>query len=527
MEVVKTNYNKTDKWSHTDLAYIRQDQALEGFYDFKPVLSSFPEAIKRRKQFPVDRALLLACLKKQYERMGVALPVADEMILDENTFTITAAHQPTLLTGPIYHIYKIASAINLATQLQKAHPGQNFVPVFIVGGEDHDWEEINHLHLFGRKIEWQREAGGSCGRLSTDGLEDVIQEVLGLFSNAPHADAIREVLAHCLEKADRYGTFHQLLIQKLFGHHGLVVLNMDDEDLKSAFIPIMEKEIKEQFSFPLVTGSQKQLAKQGFKPQAFCRDINLFHMSDGQRERLEKEGDVIVKVESDQRCSEKELLDELQRFPDRFSPNVILRPLYQETILPDVAFIGGGGEIAYWLERKKQFEAVGVFFPMLVRRNSFFILDQAAQKAMEHTGLSWEAFMSEYDSIVKDYLSEHSKAELEVNVELGMLKAAYKSLEEKAELIDPTLSKAIQAEETRHLKQFEQLGSRLLRAEKQQQETSLKRIRKVKDKLFPEEGLQERYENFLPYYSMLGDAFITSVIDASDPMESKLTMLIL
>lgn len=527
MEVIQTDYNKTDKWSPTDLAYIQQDQALEPFFDLRPVISSFSEAIEKRKQFPVDRPLLLASLRKQYVRMGAALPFDDHVILDENTFTITSAHQPSLLTGPIYHIYKIASTIKLAGQLRKIHPDKAFIPVFIVGGEDHDWEEINHLHLFGRKIEWQREAGGSCGRLSTDGLEEVIGEVSELFSNAPHGDAIRNMLQEILDKADTYGTFHQLLIQRLFGQHGLVVLNMDDAELKRAFIPIMEKEITERFSLPLVTETQKQLAKQGFKPQAFCREINLFHMSPGLRERLDKDGDSIIKVDSDVRYSKEEILDELRAHPERFSPNVILRPLYQELILPNIAFIGGGGEIAYWLERKSQFEAAGVFFPMLVRRNSFFMIDHATKQGLEKTDMGWEDFMQDYDVIVKHYLSEHSKAELEVNVELGMLKAAYTSLEEKAQIIDPTLAKAIQAEETKHLKQFEQLGSRLLRAEKQQQETAMKRIRKVKDKLFPEDGLQERYENFLPYYSMLGDDFITSVIASSDPMVSKLTILFL
>ena len=488
-------------------------------------MSSFVEAIKKRTQFPVDRPLLLASLKKQYERIGAVLPVDDHVILDENTFTITCAHQPSLITGPLYHIYKIASVVNLAGQLKEIHPDKAFIPVFIVGGEDHDWEEINHLHLFGRKIEWQREAGGSCGRLSTDGLEEVIREVSELFTNAPQGDAIREMLNGILDRADNYGSFHQSLIQRLFGEHGLIVLNMDDADLKRAFIPIMEKEIKEQFSFPLVSETQKQLAKIGFKPQAFCREINLFHMSPGVRERLDKDGDSFIRVDSNERYTKEELLDELRAHPERFSPNVILRPLYQEMILPNIAFVGGGGEIAYWLERKSQFEAAGVFLPILVRRNSFFIIDHATKQGMEKTGLGWEDFMQDYDTIVKHYLSEHSKAELEVNVELDMLKAAYQSLEEKADVIDPTLSKAIQAEEAKHLRQFEQLGSRLLRAEKQQHETALKRIQKVKDKLFPEDGLQERYENFMPYYSMLGDEFITSIIAISDPLESRLTIL--
>lgn len=507
------------------MAYIEQDSALDPFIAFKPEMASIPEAIVQRKQKPVDRSLLLSVLQKQYQRMGASLPVSEEVILDENTFTVTTAHQPSLLTGPIYHIYKIASTINLSRQLTKTYPGQHFLPVFIVGGEDHDWEEINHLNLFGKTFKWEREASGACGRLSLDGLEALTHSIAELFSNTAHSEQIKQLFTDSLSKAENYGHFHQLLIQELFGQFGLIVLMMDDPDLKKAFIPLMEREIKEQFSFQYVTETQKSLAKAGFKPQAFCRDINLFYMDDGIRERLEIRDGKYVRVDSGIAYTEIEILSELHSHPERFSPNVIMRPLYQEVILPNIAFIGGGGEIAYWLERKAQFNAANVPFPMLIRRNSFMMIDEATTEGMHKTGLTWEAFIDDYDSIVKSYISEHSKAELEVTVELNLLKAAYTSLAEKADIIDPTLSKAIQAEETKQLKQFEQLGSRLVRAEKQQQETTLKRIRKLKEKLFPNDGLQERHENFLPYYSQKGTKWLEVIIENSNPFESKFMIL--
>lgn len=527
MEVIRTDYSTIGKWSHTDLAYIKQDHALEPYYRHKPELGAIPEVIALKKQQSIDRSLLLATLQKQYDQMGASLPVADDVLLSENTFTITTAHQPTLLTGPIYHIYKIASAINLSRKLNTTYSTSHFIPLFVVGGEDHDWEEINHLHLFGRAFEWKREASGSCGRLSTDGLDAFTSEIAGLFENTIHGADIRQLFKDCLAKAENYGHFHQLFVQKLFGPYGLLVLNMDDPDLKRAFVPLMEKEIKEHFSFKCVTETQKSLAKAGFKPQAFCRELNLFYLGEGTRERLEKQEGQYIRVESGVSYSEHEILAELHQHPERFSPNVILRPLYQELILPNVVFVGGGGEIAYWLERKSQFEAANIPLPMLVRRNSFMLIDEATNEGMVKTGLSWKDMIDDYDNIVKSYISEHSKANIEVTIELNMLKSAYRLLEEKAELIDPTLATAIKAEEKKQLKQFEQLGSRLVRAEKQHQETALKRIKKLKDKLFPGDGLQERYENFLPYYSQKGDQWLELIINHSDPLESKFTILIL
>ncbi len=527
MEVIKTDYASIGKWSPTDQAYISRDPALQPFLAHTPEIHSFPEAIQQRKQYPVDRALLLTVFKKQYQQMGIPMPVEDAILLDENTFTITTAHQPTLLTGPLYHIYKIASAINLSRQLSASFPNQKFIPIFVVGGEDHDWEEVNHLHLFGRKFKWEREASGSSGRLSLEGLEDLTNSVAELFANTTHGEDIQNIFSNCLAKAENYGQFHQRLVQELFGQYGLLVLSMDEPDLKRAFIPLMEKEIVEQFSFKMVTATQKSLAEAGFKPQAFCRDLNLFYMVDGIRERLDVIGDGYLRVDSDIKYTKEEILAELHAHPERFSPNVIMRPLYQELILPNIAFIGGGGEIAYWLERKSQFEAAGLPFPMLIRRNSFAIIDEATAEGMQKLGLTFMALIDDYDSIVKTYISKNSKVDTEVKVEVNMLMAAYSSLAEKAALIDPTLVKAILAEQTKHQKQFEQLGSRLMRAEKQAQETSLNRIKKLQQKLFPDDGLQERYENFLPYYAEKGTKWIEQLIELSNPLETKFTTLLL
>jgi bacillithiol biosynthesis cysteine-adding enzyme BshC len=391
----------------------------------------------------------------------------------------------------------------------------------VVGGEDHDWEEVNHFHLFGRRYQWDRTSSGPCGRLSLEGLDVVIQTVTELFANTPFVALIKENLMNCLAHASNYSQFHQMLIHSLFGHQGLVVLNMDDPELKRAFIPIMEKEIREQFSFRHVTSTQSALETAGFKAQAFCRPVNLFYMEDQLRERLEPVEAGLRRVESGNTYTVEEMVSELHQHPERFSPNVILRPLYQESILPNLAFIGGGGEIAYWLERKSQFEAAGIHFPMLIRRNSLLLIDPATAGQMQKAGITWEDIILDYETLVKAYLKRNSRVELSFAEEQEMLKTAFENLAAKAEKIDPTLAKAILAEETKQSKQFEQLGSRLMRAEKQLQETNLKRIQKLKEKLFPENGLQERHENFLSFYAQYGPGWIDDMISLCNPLEEK------
>jgi uncharacterized protein YllA (UPF0747 family) len=186
-----------------------------------------------------------------------------------------------------------------------------------------------------------------------------------------------------------------------------------------------------------------------------------------------------------------------------------------------LAYIGGGGEIAYWLERKSQFEAAGVHFPMLIRRNSLMLIDESTSAQLVKADLGWKDLLQDYDSIVRAYINQHSNADLDFSKEQDMLKGAYELLARKAETLDPTLATSIRAEESKQSKAFEQLGSRLMRTEKQHQETNLKRIQKLKEKLFPDSGLQERHENFLPFYATHGKTWIEQIVDVCDPFDGQ------
>ncbi len=525
MNKINIDYSKLNYWNHTDLAYMTHDKALRTFYKYEPLMSSIPDAIADRKSFSTDRSLLLNVLKKQYAELEIPFPVKDEVLLSDSTYTIITAHQPTLFTGPLFHIYKIASTIHLVKDLNESMKDNSFIPVFLINSEDHDWAEVNHFHLFGRKYEWERKASGPCGQLSVDGIDALIQTVGDLFPNAPHANEIKQMLSESLQKASNYSQFHKLLLHALFGRFGLVILDMNDIELKRAFIPVMEREIKEQFSFQPVTETQSRLEKAGFKSQAYCRPINLFYMTDQMRERIDPDGDGVIRVDSKIKYSFEEIIKELHTHPERFSPNVILRPLYEEYILPNLAYIGGGGELAYWLERKSQFEKAGIPYPILVRRNSVLIIDSATKAQLDKLDLHSMDILGNYDSIVKMYLRKHSQSELNFEEELEMVRKAYELLAAKAEHLDPTLAKAMLAEQSKQVKQFEQLGSRLLRSEKQHQETNLKRIQRLKEKLFPESGLQERHENFLSFYANYGSQLIDDLVNESDPLEEKFMIL--
>ena len=528
MKIEKIDYSKVSAISFKDLSYINLDPYLRDFYNYIPEMGSFSEAIKIRNTHDVDRSLLVEVLTENYSKIDASLAQKKniESLISENTFTIITAHQPTLLGGPLYYILKIASVINLCNQLAAKHPECNFVPTFISGGEDHDFEEIDHLHLYGKTIKWERDASGPVGRLSTDGLQKVIDDVSDILGERPEAKAIVENLNNALKSSSTYSDFVFHFVNQLFGKYGVIVANMDNAKLKRRFAPLMKREILEQISKSLVSDTQAKLEEHKFKAQAFPRDINLFYLSEEGRNRIEPKGDAFEIVDTDLQFTSQELLNELENHPEKFSPNVIMRPMYQELIFPNLAYIGGGGEIAYWLERKAQFEAFDVFFPMLIRRNSVMILNNGLLNNMAKLHFSVEDIFKESDQLIFQFINSASEVEIRLDVQKHDIEKAYIAIAKKSACVDPSLSKSVLAEMTKQLKNIDQMESRIKRSLKSQEEINVKKIEKLKEKLFPNNGLQERYDNFLPHLLAIGDDFFEILIQNLDPLERKFICLL-
>ena len=523
MKVEKIEYSKVSAISFKDLSYINREAFLKDFYQYTPDLESLAKAIEDRKKYPVDRSLLVEVLQENYAQIEASEIQKQniEALNSDTAYTIITAHQPSLLGGPLYYVLKIASVINLCTRLNDRYQSLTFVPTFISGGEDHDFEEVDHLHLFGKTVKWEREAGGPVGRMSIDGLQDVIDQVSEILGDNPIASELVQSLHQSLDESSSYGDFVFKFVNHLFGKYGLIAVNMDNAKLKKRFAPIMKREILEQVSKPLIAGTQNRLEQFKFKAQAFPRDINLFYLCDEGRKRIEPDGDDFTIIDTEIRFTKEELLDELDKHPERFSPNVVMRPLYQEYCLPNLAYIGGGGEIAYWLERKSQFEAFDVFYPMLIRRNSAMILNKGHLKNIGKLGFTIEDIFKEKDQLIFQLINSSSEVEIKLDDQKDKIEKAFKEIAEKSAAVDPSLSKSVLAEMTKQLKNIDNMESRIKRSLKSQEDVNVKKIEKLKEKLFPGNGLQERYDNFLPHYLAIGESFFDALIENLDPLDQK------
>lgn len=522
-------FENVHQLSKTDLAYATGHPGLMPFFKYELSHSAFKKIIADKSREQIPRAALVEVLQKQYAALPEKSNISESIaaIGLETTFTVVTAHQPCLFLGPLYFLYKALAAVNLAGAASGLVSGNyRIVPIFVLGSEDHDLEETNHASVFGKKLVWQPDETGSVGAMSTASMEQVLEELKKILGDtSENAKSIFQRLKNAYDGKRTFAEATQALLHDLLGQFGLVVLNMNDAELKRHFAPIIKAELEEQIAYRLVSETTQKLNDLGFKTQAAPREINLFYMTAGSRERIVFENEKYRVLNTELEFSKAEMLDEVDLHPERFSPNVVLRPLFQEMILPNLAYVGGGGELAYWLERKSLFEHFKINFPLLVRRNSVLLIDRENSKKLNRFGISAARIFEESDSLVRFYIDQHSATEVSLHNEILDLQKVFERLAHKARTLDPTLEGAVRKDEIRFVEGLEQWQSRLIRAEKARHETTLNQIRGVKNRLFPDGGLQERSENFLSWYLKYGENFLLELRDKLLPLERGVVVL--
>lgn len=492
--------------------YIQKHNTVKTLYQHYTSIESFKDVIAAKKNQPINRVQLASVLTEQYTLLPKSNLVAANIsaLSSENTFTVTAAHQPCLFLGPLYNIYKICHVIKLAQQLSQQYPEYKFVPVFWLGTEDHDIEELSHAFINGEKFVWENPGTGASGKWSTSSLAQLQKEGNWNTGNV----AIDEILQRALSSCSTFGGFTQYIIHELFKNYGLVVLDQNHQQLKKQFAAVMADEIFNQRAQQILQSTVNFL-EQHYKAQAKPRDINFFYLNDNSRERIlfDSSTHSYTVNNTPLRFTKEELANQIANHPECFSPNVILRPLYQEMVLPNLAFVGGAGELSYWLELKPLFDYYEVPYPVQVLRSSATILTTTAKRRADKTGLSITEFFSPLDTLIKTYIQQNTPADLLLEEEKERLATLFNVVIAKAEAADVTLKNSAAAEKQKALSAIDNIASKMLKAEKRKQETALQQIQSVHETVWPGGVLQERRENFIPFYN---EELIPSLIDSFD-----------
>jgi bacillithiol biosynthesis cysteine-adding enzyme BshC len=313
-------------------------------------------------------------------------------------------------------------------------------------------------------------------------------------------------------------------VNALFGEYGVVVLDADEPRLKMTLCDVMERDILQQTTIQLVDSTNQSLGQAGYKTQVHCRDINFFYMDDGIRSRIEKTGEKYAVLDSDLSFSEAEIRALIATHPEKFSPNVILRPLYQEMILPNLAYVGGPAEIVYWLQLRAMFDASDVPFPMLMPRNFALIVEHQIARKREKTGIEMPMFFEDKNFIFNHWMLNNTPQDLSTGTAAIDIERIFSDIRTRASSIDKTLEPMVGAEATRALKAVQKIEHKFMRAGKRLHTDKLGQIEAVKDALFPKGSLQERTDNFLNF-QLRDPAFIGKLVERFDPFDFQFNVI--
>lgn len=518
MNVNPVSFESTGAFTPFFLDYIRQKESLRPFYNAFPELKNFADQLALKQVFPAgNRKTLVQVLQQQYINVPAAQPVKNNInnLGDNNTFTITTGHQLNIFTGPLYFIYKIITVINTCKKLSVAYPGYRFIPVYWMASEDHDYDEIKSFRLYGKNYTWQTSQQGAVGRFTTHDLKTLFSEIPGdivLFKEAytrfkKLSDAVR------------------FYINALFGEYGLVVIDGDNRELKKLFSSVITDDLINHSAKNLVDQTNAKLEQGGYKTQVFCREVNLFYLDDGLRSRIEKTGDRYRVVDTALSFTAAEIEKLIQESPEKFSPNVCLRPLYQEIILPNLAYVGGPAELVYWLQFKGMFDFYKVPFPVLLPRNFALMINHEQFRKFQKTGIELSDLFKEKSALLNHTAIKFASDKIQLNGEKEAIINQFNAIKNHAKSVDKTLEPMVAAETKRAINSLEKIEQKLLRAEKRRQADRLRQVEELKDALFPNGGLQERTDNFLNFYQT-DPQFIHKLVKNFNPFDFRFNVLV-
>ncbi|MEZ2414715.1 bacillithiol biosynthesis cysteine-adding enzyme BshC [Muriicola sp. E247] len=531
MQLEGIPFRKTGYFSDLINDYLDESDSLKPFYARFPNIESFKSQLEEKKQSFTEkqRTVLVKALRKQYGEISATTRTKEhiKLLSENNTFTIVTGHQLNLFTGPLYFLYKIISTINLCTTLKKQYPDYHFVPVYWMATEDHDFEEINYFNFKGKKLQWNRESEGAVGSLSTKGLDGVLEMFTLEMGAGKFAAELKRLFKEAYLKHEDLASATRYLANELFGKEGLVIVDGDDALLKQSLVPYIRQDLFQNIAFKEVSKTINKLESvaEGYNIQVNPREINYFYLKEGLRERiLEKDGMFYVNNTALE-FTKEEIAKEIEQYPERFSPNVIARPLYQEVILPNLCYIGGGGELAYWLELKSFFDAVEVPFPILLLRNSALAITEKQQLKLQKMNLKVADLFLDQNRLINKKIREISNIDIDFSPQRNHLKEQFKELYKLAEKTDKSFLGAVKAQEVKQLKGLDKLEKRLLKAQKRKLKDQVVRMTEIQNELFPNQSLQERSLNFSELYLDIGEDLIPKLIKSLDPLAKEFYVL--
>ncbi|MCY0969521.1 bacillithiol biosynthesis cysteine-adding enzyme BshC [Chryseobacterium wangxinyae] len=503
------------------------NQEIEGFENNTFSFDHFAQQIhKKQNSFNnFQREIIFKAFKDQLSNLKLSNKQKENIdsLRSANTFTITTGHQLNLFSGPVFFVYKILQTIKTCTKLKQKFPDFNFVPVYWMASEDHDFAEINHFKTENHYYEINGKSGGAVGRIE---INDTffISEFEKEFKDSIFGTELILMLKEAYKVGNTLTEAIQILVNRLFSEFGLLILDGNSRGLKNQIKEIFKDEL---INFSLHKTSKEKvdfLTEKYGKVQVNPREINLFYLSET-RDRIDFDGEKFIIVDTNKTFTKEEILSELENYPEKFSPNALMRPVYQEKILPNLAYIGGNAEIMYWLELKDYFEKMSIPFPILIPRNSMLFIKEKVLGKIEKLDLKIEDFFQNFTKITNAKILQNNSILESLDEKENSLIHNFSELKSLAETTEKSFGNMVKAEEVRQLKSFKRMKKRLLHAEKIKQNELLERLEMLFLDVHPAKTWQERIFNFSVFFADYGYSWLESCLEEMEVEESKLIIV--
>ncbi len=494
--------------------YVRQEKNLSPFYSGH----SFSEDSVRQKaadfRFTGDRNRSYEAL----EQFNIKLDAPAEtrrrlkQLKDPNSLALVTGQQVTLYGGPLYTVYKTVTTLNYASRWEKLL-GRPVIPVFWMADEDHDLEEVCQVGIFSDdnylKLSCQElKANGPTGRVVlADRFKNFSDHLLSQLPESDFTSELRERIdKHYREGRTLREAFGRWMLD-LFGSSGLIMAGSDDPAIKRLSSDLLalaanrsdelHKSLEEQSS---------RLEKSGFTRQAMVQRSNLFYLDkEGKRVKISMDGDA-WSAGNGQNWDWNELIDEINSYPERFSPNVFLRPMLQDRLLPTIGYVAGPGELAYYGQMRSAYNAMAMEMPLLLPRFSITLMEPAIQRISEKLPFRFEEYAGRTEDLESQFVDR--KEEEDIDAIIQSWKERTENLTDqfspRVAEIDPTLRASADKINAVVSGELDKLRSKIYRSIKKREQIQIRRIHRVKRHLFPDSGLQERQISMIHYMNKYG-----------------------
>jgi bacillithiol biosynthesis cysteine-adding enzyme BshC len=477
-------------------------------------------AIARAQQQPRQREAVAQILEAQQRKRGAppeALNAAAQL-RDPRTVAIVTGQQAVLFGGPMFTLLKAITAIRLAEQVQ-AEYGVPAVPIFWIEGEDHDWNEVKKCGVFNADLAvCQVSLGDPPGAHQTavarvqldDSAAGAIAELESLLQQTEFSASLIESLRQAYQTGagmtDAFGRW----LEATLGSRGLVVYDASDPAAKPLVADLFVRELE-------TAGTTARLAKaagdalqaKGYHAQAIAHAdaVALFYLNSG-REAIRRTPEGFLVGEHDE--AGRDLPAEVRQHPERFSPNVLLRPLVQDALFPTVCYVAGPNELAYLGQLKGVYDAFGLPMPLMYQRATATVVDANAMKFLTRHEFPFEALRAQDESALNELL----EAQLPASVEASLQDAA-RAIEERigglaheVAQVDATLEGAARSTLTRMQDDLRKLHGKVIQAAKRKDDTLRRQYHHARALTFPGGHPQEREVGFVSFLNKYGPTLV-------------------